>query len=70
MFYYRIGSILALFEIIDESKNKWKLTIYKIGIRGGWNVLGVKSKIYKTISSKNPISHFQELKLKIKNKSK
>jgi hypothetical protein len=69
MYFYNIGGIVALFECHNEKLDKWKLTIYKIGSRGAWNVLGQKTKAYKNKSSKNPINHFKELRNKIQQRN-
>jgi len=42
MFYYRIGSIFVLFE--NCIGDKWTVTIYKVGVRGGWRNIKQKTK--------------------------
>lgn len=58
MFYYQMYGVFVLFECTAEDNNKWRLTVYKIGERGGWKVLFKKTKKYS--EGYTHFKHFSE----------
>lgn len=58
MFYYRLFGLCILFECLSENSNKWLLTAYKIGERGGWKVLFKKTKKYQ--DGYTHLNHFSD----------
>ena len=63
MFYYNINGLFVLFYLVDEKRNQWRLTAYKIGVNGGWCRLFTKLKC-----NTSPLEHFRECKNKFRNK--
>jgi len=67
MFYYRIGQVLVVFDLINEKNKQWKLTAYKVGVKGGWTTLFTKTKSY--VGGYTTLKHFSEAHKRFKNKT-
>lgn len=64
-YYYHLNGLIVLFEIVDEYLNKWRLTVYKVGVNGGYRQLFTKLKC-----NTSPLDHFRECKNKFRLKCK